>query len=81
MTSLYRGRNLAPTVMPLMNAHMPGRDEIEPVAWVNTNQNRRVFYTSLGGPEDFQQPAFRRLLLNGVLWTLNQPVPPAGAGQ
>ncbi len=81
MTSLYRSRNLAPSVTPLMNAHVPGREEIEPVAWVNTNQNRRVFYTSLGGPEDFQQTAFRRLLLNGVLWTLNQPVPPAGAVQ
>jgi putative heme-binding domain-containing protein len=47
------------------------------VVWVNTNAHRRVFYTSLGGPNDFQDPAFRRLLLNGILWSLALPVPPA----
>jgi type 1 glutamine amidotransferase len=35
-----------------------------------------VFYTSLGHPDDFAEPAFRRLLLNGILWALRQPVPP-----
>jgi len=37
----------------------------------------RVFYTSLGGVGDFGLPAFQRLLLNGVLWALDEPVPPA----
>ena len=49
-----------------------GRKSTEPVAWINTNANRRVFYTSLGGPEDFKDPAFRRLLLKRdalELWT------------
>jgi type 1 glutamine amidotransferase len=54
-----------------------GQLEKHPVAWVNTSQNRRVFYTSLGSPEDFANPAFRRLFLNGILWTLDQPIPPA----
>ena len=49
---------------------------VEPIAWVNTNGNRRAFYTSLGSPEDFKDPAFRRLLLNAVLWAVGQPVPP-----
>jgi hypothetical protein len=26
---------------------------------------------------DFGLPAFQRLLLNGVLWALDEPVPPA----
>ena len=30
-------------------------------------------------PEDFQLPAFRRLLLNGILWCLHDPPPPAGS--
>ncbi len=30
----------------------------------------REFYTSLGHPEDFENPAFRKLLLNGLLWTI-----------
>jgi nicotinamidase-related amidase/type 1 glutamine amidotransferase len=50
----------------------------EPVAWVNTFGPRRakVFYTSLGHEGDFAQPNFRRLLLNGILWALSQPIPP-----
>lgn len=76
--SLYRGRNLAATTLPLLNGAITenGRETTEPVAWINTNANRRVFYTSLGGPNDFKAPAFRRLLLNGILWSLNQPIPP-----
>jgi len=74
--TLYRSRNLAPSVTPLLTGSIQGGQEREPVAWVNTAQGRRVFYTSLGGPEDFQLPAFRRLLLNAVLWALKRPIPP-----
>ncbi|MBL9201081.1 MAG: ThuA domain-containing protein [Opitutaceae bacterium] len=46
----------------------------EPVAWARTSgpKNARVFYTSLGGPEDFANTHFRRLLLNAVQWALNR---------
>ena len=27
-------------------------------------------------PEDFQEPVFRRLLLNAVLWSVGQQIPP-----
>ncbi|GIT38780.1 MAG: hypothetical protein Ct9H300mP7_7010 [Verrucomicrobiota bacterium] len=37
----------------------------------------RIFYTSLGSVDDFGLPAFQRLLLNGILWALDEPVPPA----
>jgi type 1 glutamine amidotransferase len=47
------------------------------VAWTNEANGNRVFYTSLGGVGDFGLPAFQRLLLNGVLWALDEPVPPA----
>ncbi|MBI2950216.1 MAG: ThuA domain-containing protein [Verrucomicrobia bacterium] len=76
--SLYRGRDLAATTATLLTGTIAvdGKDVTEPIAWVNTGANRRVFYTSLGGPDDFKAPAFRRLLLNGVLWALNRPIPP-----
>ena len=76
LSSLYRSRNLAATTTTLLTGTIivDGRDVAEPVAWVNTNANRRVFYTSLGGPEDFKEPAFRRLLLNGILWAFDRPV-------
>ena len=76
--SLYRSRDLAATTTTLLTGtiSVEGKDVTEPVAWVNTGANRRVFYTSLGGPDDFKAPAFRRLLLNSVLWALNKPIPP-----
>jgi len=43
-----------------------------PVAWTNTHNGGRVFYTSLGHPEDFQAEPFRRLLVNGILWALGR---------
>jgi len=62
----------------LLTNTLKGRDEInEPVAWTNTVNGSRVFYTSLGGPGDFELPNFQRLLLNGVLWALDKPIPPA----
>ncbi len=59
-----------------MTGQLEGQSSEEPVAWINTNKNRRVFYTSLGNPDDFKQPFFRRLLINGILWSLGEPIRP-----
>ncbi|HEY0456793.1 MAG TPA: ThuA domain-containing protein [Verrucomicrobiae bacterium] len=67
---LYKNPDLPKHVTVLMTARMEGRPEVEPIAWVNTSQNRRVFYTSLGSPKDFQIPEFRKLLSNGILWAV-----------
>lgn len=74
---LYKNPNPKGSIVPLMKGWVQGNSNTEPVAWVNTTHNRRVFYTSLGNPEDFQLPPFRRLLLNGILWSLDRPIPPA----
>lgn len=43
----------------------------EPVAWTNINiHGGRVFYTSLGHPDDFASPDFRRMLVNGLQWAI-----------
>jgi type 1 glutamine amidotransferase len=34
-----------------------------------------VFYTSLGHLKDFENPQFRRLLINAVFWAMEKPVP------
>jgi type 1 glutamine amidotransferase len=75
---LYKNKPVATSVTVLMAGTLSGRDDIsEPVAWTNEANGNRVFYTSLGGVGDFGLPAFQRLLLNGVLWALDEPVPPA----
>ena len=77
---LYRNPDLPAFITVLMTARMEGRPEVEPIAWLNTSGGRRVFYTSLGSPEDFAVPQFRRLLLNGIHWALGVPVPAATLG-
>ena len=72
---LYRNPDLPASVTVLMTARMEGRPEVEPIAWLNPSGGRRVFYTSLGSPEDFAVPQFRRLLLNGIHWALGLSVP------
>jgi type 1 glutamine amidotransferase len=48
----------------------------DPVAWTRkTYHQGRVFYTSLGYPQDFEQEPFRKLLENGIHWALQVPVP------
>lgn len=74
---LYKCRGLASTAVPLLQGRVEGQDAVEPVAWVHDTDGRRVFYTSLGNVDDFKLPVFRRMLLNGILWSLNDPVPPA----
>ena len=65
--SLYRSAPLGETSHPLAYGKWDDKPE-EPVAWTNTYKGGRVFYTSLGHPEDFKQPQFRRLLTNATLW-------------
>jgi nicotinamidase-related amidase/type 1 glutamine amidotransferase len=79
--SLYRVSPLGDGTQVVAWGEIPGKPK-EPVAWTRLHGPReaRVFYTSLGHPADFEEPAFRRLLLNAVLWGLSRPVPPAEAG-
>jgi putative heme-binding domain-containing protein len=76
---LYKSRDLFHTTTALLTGQIEGRPEVEPLAWINTGENRRVFYTSLGAAEDFQIAPFRALLRNAVLWSLNAPI--AGADE
>ena len=49
--------------------------EPEPVAWTNQYKQARIFYTSLGHPDDFKNAPFRRMLINAVFWAMNKPIP------
>lgn len=46
-------------------------DDVEPIAWTRMAGESRVFYTSLGYPDDFEVPQFRTLLINGIRWALD----------
>ncbi len=52
-----------------------------PVAWTWKNKaGARVFFTTLGHPEDFRNESVQRLVINAMLWTAGKHVPAKWAG-
>lgn len=72
--SLYKVLPLAPDATPLLLGTAEGMSPAQPIAWTRVYgpKQARIFYTSLGGPFDVTQPDVRRLILNGVNWTLGK---------
>lgn len=80
VSTLYRNPDIAADCTVLLNGTT--KDGTQPVAWTR-ERTGRVFYTSLGGAEDFEDAAFRRLIANGLYWAASSAVPSssgAGAG-
>ena len=71
-SSLYKTSPLADTTTVLLTGRVAGVEQQEPVAWTNDRDGQRIFYTSLGGPQEFEQKAFRKLLKNGIEWGLDR---------
>lgn len=67
---LYRSGPLKPTTTTLLVSVAKKGQAAEPLAWTHSygSNKTKVFYTSLGIAEDFENPAFRKLLVNAVAW-------------
>ncbi|MBI3467763.1 MAG: ThuA domain-containing protein [Planctomycetes bacterium] len=74
--SLYKVKPLVETTAPLLVGTIPDQQP-EAVAWTNVAgpNKARVFNTTLGHWDDFQDPAFRKLLTNAIFWALGEPYP------
>jgi len=74
--SLYKVAPLEKTTATLLFGSIPDQQP-EPIAWTNlAGPNKaRVFNTTLGHPDDFENPAFRKLLVNALFWALEEPYP------
>lgn len=61
----------------------PDKEATEnPVAWTGTNSfGAKVFMTTLGHPEDFQEEDFQRLIINAIHWELSKKVPTKWKGK
>ncbi len=74
--SLYQVLPLAADATPILigTAQAGAATPPQPVAWTRTygSGKARIFYTSLGAPEDMRSADVRRLLLNAVGWTLQK---------
>lgn len=74
--SLYKVKPLTDTTTQLLIGSIPNQ-EPEPIAWTNLTgpKKARVFNTTLGHIDDFENPAFRKLLTNAIYWALEEPYP------
>jgi type 1 glutamine amidotransferase len=66
-SKLYKNPHPAEDTKLLLTGSIP--DHTEPVAWTRKYRDGRLFYTSLGGPEDFKNKVFQTLLVNAIFWT------------
>jgi hypothetical protein len=70
---IYRVAPLTPDATVLLMGRWSEAQPEEPVAWIRDRANRgRVFYTSLGHPDDFKQEKFQVLLANAIQWALGR---------
>ncbi len=70
---LLMGKSVNPNKTPAID---------QPVAWTWTNPaGARVFFTTIGHPEDFQVESFQRLVVNAIHWELGKPVPKTWKGK
>ena len=70
--SLYRNSPLPKASTPVLIGTIPNHSP-EPVAWTHiTPAGSRIFYTSLGHPQDFENPNFNQLLRNAINWCLER---------
>jgi type 1 glutamine amidotransferase len=65
-SKLYKNPNIAADTNLLLTGTIP--EHTEPLAWTRKHRGGRVFYTSLGGPEDFEKEVFHTLLMNAIYW-------------
>ena len=71
--SLYKNVGHAADIQVLLNGTIPG-EPTQPIAWTRKYKDGRIFYTSLGAQDTFQQPAFRKMLVNALFWTAGRNV-------
>jgi type 1 glutamine amidotransferase/nicotinamidase-related amidase len=75
--SLYYTAPVKPDATVLMTGSLDERTE--PLTWIRADRGGRTVYSGLGHPDDFQQPPFRRLLINAIFWAMQREVPAATA--
>ena len=71
--SLYKNTPLRDGTKVLLMGTVEGHAP-EPMAWTREYKGGRIFYTSLGHPNDFHEESFKRLVRNGMEWALQKPL-------
>ena len=65
-------------VTPLLKVPINGAPETVSWAWQRPGGGRSFGFSGLHFHANWQTPEYRRLVVQGILWTLKQPIPPGG---
>jgi Trehalose utilisation len=76
----YRLKFVPPegTVKPVLRVPIDGKPETVAWAWERADGGRSFGFSGLHFHENWQRPEYRRLVAQGVLWTLKLPIPKDG---
>jgi hypothetical protein len=69
--TLYKNRPLRSANIQVLLVGMIPEMPVEPVLWINSRENGKVIYTSMGHWEDWKIEKFRRIMFNSVDFLLD----------
>ena len=67
-----------PRITPLLKVPINGTPETVSWAWQRPGGGRSFGFSGLHFHTNWQKPEYRRLVVQGILWTLKKPIPPQG---
>jgi hypothetical protein len=76
---IYYALDRVPGIQPLFTARIEGQDEMAAWSWERPDGGRAFGFVGLHFHSNWQLPAYRRFVVQGVLWSLKLPIPPGGA--
>ncbi|HSH94787.1 MAG TPA: ThuA domain-containing protein [Roseimicrobium sp.] len=74
----YYALDLQPDIQPLYQVNIDGKDETCAWGWARPDGGRSFGFVALHFHSNWQLPEYRRLVVQGVLWSLKLPIPDKG---
>jgi len=75
---IYYALDRVDGIQPLFTARIEGKDEMAAWCWERADRGRSFGFVGLHFHSNWQLPAYRRFVVQGVLWSLKLPIPKDG---
>jgi hypothetical protein len=75
---MYYALDRVAGIQPLFTSRIDGKDEMVAWSWERSDGGRSFGFVGLHFHSNWQLPAYRRFVVQGVLWSLKLPIPADG---
>jgi len=75
---IYYALDRVTGIQPLFTSRIEGKDEMAAWSWERPDGGRSFGFVGLHFHSNWQLPAYRRFVVQGVLWSLKLPIPALG---